>query len=68
MHNSECKKVVFFAGFYSTKLFIRRPGIEITIGDRWKPLIAWKVSKYGVFSGPYSPAFGLNTDQKKLHI
>ena len=23
---------------------------------------AWKVSKYGVFSGPYFPAFGLNTD------
>ena len=21
----------------------------------------WKVSKYGVFSGPYFPAFGLNT-------
>ena len=40
----------------------------------------WKVSKYGVFSGPYFPAFGLNTeirsicrmrvntDQKKLRI
>ena len=24
---------------------------------------AWKVSKYGVFSGLYFPAFGLNTDQ-----
>ena len=23
--------------------------------------IAWKVSKYGVFSGPYFPVFGLNT-------
>ena len=22
----------------------------------------WKVSKYGVISGPYFPAFGLNTD------
>ena len=40
---------------------------------------AWKESKYGVFSGPYLPAFGLNTetysvwmqentDQKKLRI
>ena len=28
----------------------------------------WKVSKYGVFSGPYFPACGLNTDQKKLRI
>ena len=23
---------------------------------------AWRVSKYGVFSGPYFPAFGLNTE------
>ena len=23
---------------------------------------AWKVSKYGVFYGPYFPALGLNTD------
>ena len=26
----------------------------------WKPL-AWKVSKYGVFAGPYFSVFGLNT-------
>ena len=25
------------------------------------PIIAWKVSKYGVISGPYFPVFGLNT-------
>ena len=25
---------------------------------------AWKVSKYGVISGPYFPVIGLNTDQK----
>ena len=24
---------------------------------------AWKLSKYGVFSGPYFPAFGLNTER-----
>ena len=24
---------------------------------------AWKVSKYGVISGPYFPAFGLNTER-----
>ena len=29
---------------------------------------ACKVPKYEVFSGPYFPAFGLNTDQKKLRI
>ena len=28
-----------------------------------KPNIVWKVSKYGVFSGPYFPAFGLNTER-----
>ena len=31
-------------------------------------LITWKVSKYGVFSSPYFPAFGPNTDQKNLRI
>ena len=26
------------------------------------PSTTWKVSKYGVFSGPYFPAFGSNTE------
>ena len=26
------------------------------------PTTGWKVSEYGVFSGPYFPAFGLNTE------
>ena len=26
------------------------------------------MSQYGVFSGPYFPVFGLNTDEKKLRI
>ena len=29
---------------------------------------AWKVSKYGVFSGPYSVRMRENTDQEKLRI
>ena len=29
---------------------------------------AWKVSKYGVFSGPYFPAFGLNTERYDLSV
>ena len=31
--------------------------------NRWsqKNCTAWKVSKYGVFSVPYFPVFGLNT-------
>ena len=29
---------------------------------------AWKMSKYGVFSGPYSVRMWENTDQKKLRI
>ena len=28
-----------------------------------KTFTAWKVSKYGVFSGPYFPAFVLNTER-----
>ena len=29
------------------------------------PNTAWKVPKYGVFSGPYFPVFGLNTEITK---
>ena len=29
----------------------------------FSPSIAWKVSKYQVFSGPYFPVFGLNTEK-----
>ena len=29
---------------------------------------AWKVSKYGVISGPYFPAFGLNTGKYRPEI
>ena len=30
---------------------------------KWALVTAWKVSKYRVFSGPYFPAFGLNTER-----
>ena len=33
-------------------------GLYQFFSDRYT---AWKVSKYGVFSGPYFPVFGLNT-------
>ena len=29
---------------------------------------AWEVSKYGVFSGPYFPAFGLNTERYRVSL
>ena len=29
---------------------------------------AWKVSKYGVFSGPHFPAFGLNTERYEVSL
>ena len=34
----------------------------------YKAITAWKVSKYGVFSRPYSVQMRKNTDQKKLRI
>ena len=39
--------------------------------DRWVyenllTYTAWKVSKYGVFSGPYFPAFALNTERYEV--
>ena len=29
---------------------------------------AWKVSKYGVFCGPYFPVFGLNTERYEVSL
>ena len=34
----------------------------------WKRITARKVSKYGVFSGPYFPVFGLNTEIYEVYI
>ena len=31
-------------------------------------ITAWKVSKYGVFSGPYFPAFGLNMERTGVSL
>ena len=31
-------------------------------------LTAWKVSRCGVFSGPYFPVFGLNTERYRVEI
>ena len=33
-----------------------------------KFLTVWKVSKYGVFSGPYFPTFGLNTERYSVYL
>ena len=32
------------------------------------PITAWKVSKYEVFSGPYFPAFELNTERYEVSV
>ena len=32
------------------------------------PHTAWKLSRYGVFSDPYFPAFGLNTERYSLSL
>ena len=34
----------------------------------FKTITAWKVSKYGVFSGLYFPAFGLNTERYEVSL
>ena len=36
---------------------------EVKVPSPWQVFTAWKVSKYGVFSGPYFPAFGLNAEK-----
>ena len=36
--------------------------------NSWTVSLAWKVSKYGAFSGPYFPVFGLNTKRYRVKI
>ena len=40
--------------------------IPVQLNFRRKCSTAWKVSKYGVFSGPYFPALGLNTERCRI--
>ena len=40
-----------------------RTRIILNTGSLTAVFTAWKASKYGVFSGPYFPAFGLNTER-----
>ena len=62
-------------------VFLRRPSPQLPTLDmilaECKQSLVWKVSKYGVFSGPYFLAFGLNTEiygvnykrrNKKMHV
>ena len=53
------------------KYVILSTDLRLQIENPWLCLIqknsslvhtVWKVSQYGVFSGPYSPLFGLNTE------
>ena len=46
-------------------IFYDSPRIwDLILGSSVFTSTTWKVSKYGVFSSPYFPAFGLNMDQK----
>ena len=36
----------------------------LSVSDESERYTAWKVSKYGVFSGPYFPVFGLRIQSK----
>ena len=38
--------------------------------EQWHKICctAWKVSKFGVFSGPYFPAFRLNTERYSVSL
>ena len=35
---------------------------------KWRKITAREVSKYGVFSGPYLPVFGLNTETFSVNL
>ena len=62
MFSCECCKIIKSTNF---KEHLRTVASGYTGNDS----TVWKVCKYGVFSGPYFPVFGLKKkDQKKLRI
>ena len=50
---------------YKNSTFILKFRLELVLPYS---IIAWKVSKYGVFSGPYFPTFGLNTEVYSVNL
>ena len=47
---------------------IFKPKLKLKCFDSKISTTVWKVSKYGVFSSPYFPAFGLNTERYKVPL
>ena len=41
---------------------------KLAVVHIWVSLTAWKVSKYGVISGPYFAVFGLNTEIYSVNL
>ena len=55
------KKLVFLAGPLFTKLYLQKRRLQDLHFKITKTHTAWKVSKYGVISGPCFPVFSPNT-------
>ena len=73
------KAVSFFNILEFMQTFLNHLLIIKSVSNAWifndgsiimilKTLTAWKVSKYGVFSSPYFPEFGLNTERHGVSL
>ena len=73
------KAVSFFNILEFMQTFLNHLLIIKSVSNAWifndgsiimilKTLTAWKVSKYGVFSGPYFPEFGLSTERHGVYL
>ena len=59
-----CMPIFHWHHTFSCRLFLQNIVIHF-----WIHLCtAWKVTQYGVFSGPYFPAFGLNTERYRVSL
>ena len=54
--------------FFFLSIFLKSTYSDLELYIMTTVLTAWKVSKYRVFSGPYSVRLRENMDQKKLRI
>ena len=73
-----CIKTAVFGSVFKRKTKIPEDDFQISqvvilanihcVFYHWKRSTAWKVCKYGVFSGLYFPAFGLNTERYSVSL
>ena len=62
------EKLLPFWNQFTLMLMVTLFYFDLNCLNMHKEITAWNVSKYGDFSGPYFPVFGLNTERHFLSL